>query len=141
MLYKISKNQLRKLIRENLGNELELQFQGEDEWGRKSYKGNDGKLYCEVEGEMDSCTDEGEPMYPINNNNFSKIDNNSGMMDEAKENAVKKPVKNAMEIYSMTDQPDTCPKCGSRTDFNQVSKRRQHHKCLNPKCKYEYYVE
>jgi tRNA(Ile2) C34 agmatinyltransferase TiaS len=43
-----------------------------------------------------------------------------------------------LDIYYMTDQPETCRKCGTRTTSNDTGKR-QHHTC--PSCKYEYILE
>ena len=54
------------------------------------------------------------------------------------------------ELWGMTDQPTTCPKCGSRTSFDDIKTPaykgadkdwHQHHKCLNPKCGFEFVVE
>lgn len=38
-----------------------------------------------------------------------------------------------------TDQPTTCPLCGARTDFVELSRDKQKHTCLN--CKYEFIGE
>lgn len=49
-----------------------------------------------------------------------------------------------METYLATDQPEECPKCGSRTDWDIVLdgvKEVQHHICLKEDCRYEYWVE
>lgn len=40
-----------------------------------------------------------------------------------------------------SDQPSTCPKCGTRTDFEDHDSGKQHHKCPNPKCGYEFHGE
>ncbi len=45
-------------------------------------------------------------------------------------------------FYLDNDQPATCPKCGSRTDFDGsrmgTAQDPQHHKCLNKKCGFEF---
>ena len=46
-----------------------------------------------------------------------------------------------LEVYSMTDQPETCRKCDSRTDFIEIDETKQQHQCLSESCKYEYFVE
>lgn len=54
------------------------------------------------------------------------------------------------QVFGMTDQPTTCGKCGSRTDFVDINAPcgphaeqnwHQHHKCLNPQCGFEFAVE
>ena len=35
-----------------------------------------------------------------------------------------------------SDQPTTCPKCGSRTEFVEHTSELQQHECKN--CKYEF---
>ena len=37
------------------------------------------------------------------------------------------------------DQPITCPKCGSRTDFIELADDKQQHQCLS--CKYEFFLD
>lgn len=47
-----------------------------------------------------------------------------------------------LEVYGMTDQPTTCPKCGLRTEFDRIAPAvpyRERHTCLN--CKYQFIVE
>ena len=44
-----------------------------------------------------------------------------------------------MPIAADEDQPITCPKCGSRTDFKDVSARVQLHTCLG--CAYSFLCE
>lgn len=39
------------------------------------------------------------------------------------------------------DQPTTCPQCGSRTDFVEISETKQHHGCLSYPCGYEFILE
>lgn len=43
-----------------------------------------------------------------------------------------------LEVFSGTDQPETCPKCGSRTAFNETN-GVQYHTCFN--CRSNYVVE
>lgn len=45
----------------------------------------------------------------------------------------------ALDIFYSTDQPETCRKCGARTEFEDLLSGRQRHEC--PKCKYVYLVE
>ena len=49
------------------------------------------------------------------------------------------------EIYLISDQPTTCPKCGSRTDINldlyKTPEQTQHHKCLSPICGFEFVMQ
>lgn len=40
-----------------------------------------------------------------------------------------------------SDQPTTCPKCGTRTDFKELTATTQRHECLNPKCKFTFIGE
>lgn len=46
-----------------------------------------------------------------------------------------------MEIFLMSDQPTTCPSCGSRTEFDQDHSGRQLHTCLNASCRYSFLVD
>ncbi len=43
-----------------------------------------------------------------------------------------------LDIYTITDQPETCPKCGTRTVFEYEGKM-QKHICLT--CNYKYLVK
>ena len=36
-------------------------------------------------------------------------------------------------INGDNSQPKTCPKCGSRTEFEEIAEDKQQHKCLNCK--------
>jgi hypothetical protein len=49
------------------------------------------------------------------------------------------------EVYTFTDQPATCPKCGSRTeitlDLIDTPEQSQHHKCLSPNCSFEFVMQ
>lgn len=49
------------------------------------------------------------------------------------------------EIYAFSDQPATCPKCGSRTEilFEETddSVQRQGHACLSNDCKFNFIME
>lgn len=45
-----------------------------------------------------------------------------------------------LDVFIMTDQPTTCSKCGSRTDF-EVFNNLQHHICLNKNCRYQFLIE
>jgi len=49
-------------------------------------------------------------------------------------------------IFLVSDQPTTCPKCGTRSDFENytISDSKnvlQMHTCLNSSCKFEFLVE
>lgn len=52
---------------------------------------------------------------------------------------------NHSEVYLFSDQPTTCPKCGTRTeitlDLYETPEKTQHHKCLSPKCGFEFVVQ
>jgi hypothetical protein len=49
------------------------------------------------------------------------------------------------EVYTYTDQPAICPKCGSRTeitlDLIETLEQTQHHKCLSPNCNFEFVMQ
>jgi hypothetical protein len=52
---------------------------------------------------------------------------------------------NYSEVYIVSDQPATCPKCGSRTEitldlFNTLE-QTQHHKCLSSNCSFEFVMQ
>jgi rubredoxin len=42
-------------------------------------------------------------------------------------------------INGDNSQPTTCPKCGGRTEFEEVADDKQQHKCLN--CEYEFFLD
>jgi len=44
-----------------------------------------------------------------------------------------------LDVFTMTDQPETCPMCGARTEFLEMPTRKQVHVCLN--CKEVFVVE
>ena len=46
-----------------------------------------------------------------------------------------------LETFIMSDQPTTCPKCGSRTDSFDIDKEKQQHLCLNDSCNFEFFKE
>lgn len=54
-------------------------------------------------------------------------------------------MKKIDEIFILdNDQPTSCPKCGSRTDFKEETFNNrliQIHKCLNKKCAKEFIGE
>lgn len=49
------------------------------------------------------------------------------------------------EIYIYSDQPTTCPQCGTRTEIMQdlyfTKEQTQHHKCLSKKCSFEFIMQ
>lgn len=54
-------------------------------------------------------------------------------------------MENELDTFLMTDQPVTCPKCGTRTDFQEGSKDEaigviQIHQCFDEKCQYKFEV-
>lgn len=40
-----------------------------------------------------------------------------------------------LDDYEMTDQPEECPQCGTRTEFMQIDTERQVHVCLSKVCR------
>ena len=52
---------------------------------------------------------------------------------------------NFSEVFIYTDQPTTCPKCGSRTDFildlSHTVEQTQIHQCLDDSCKFEFVMQ
>lgn len=50
-----------------------------------------------------------------------------------------------IEVYTFTDQPATCPKCGARTtitheDF-ESSLHTQQHRCISVNCCFEFVMQ
>ena len=49
------------------------------------------------------------------------------------------------EVFTFTDQPVTCPKCGARTEFTldliETIEQTQYHHCLSAKCMFEFVVQ
>jgi hypothetical protein len=52
---------------------------------------------------------------------------------------------NYSEVYIFSDQPTTCPKCGSRSglvlDLSLTKDETQIHKCPNQKCELEFVMQ
>lgn len=52
---------------------------------------------------------------------------------------------NHPEIYTFTDQPATCPKCGARTeitlDLFTTPEKTQLNKCLSENCNFEFVMQ
>lgn len=46
-----------------------------------------------------------------------------------------------LDVYcnDNNDQPTTCPKCGARTEFENIADDKQQHKCLS--CRYEFFLD
>lgn len=44
-----------------------------------------------------------------------------------------------LDVFIMTDQPETCRQCGMRTDFVDLSTTSQLHRCRN--CQFTYLLE
>lgn len=42
-------------------------------------------------------------------------------------------------LTNNNDQPETCPKCGLRTEFIEIDDTKQQHKCTD--CLYEYFLD
>jgi len=49
------------------------------------------------------------------------------------------------EVYTYSDQPVTCPNCGSRTeimiDLYYLPKKAQVHRCLDEKCNSKFVTQ
>lgn len=45
------------------------------------------------------------------------------------------------ETFYLSDQPTTCPHCGTRTDWTDLSNGVQRHTCLNTLCGFEFLAE
>ena len=52
---------------------------------------------------------------------------------------------NLNEVYIISDQPTTCPKCGARTEIilslDYTIEKTQFLKCLFESCKYEFVMQ
>ncbi len=46
-----------------------------------------------------------------------------------------------LDSYILSDQPTACGLCGARTDFEDISGKKQLHVCLNPDCGYKFIAE
>ena len=46
-----------------------------------------------------------------------------------------------LQVLQMTDQPETCSLCGSRTQFTDFNEKQQLHTCLNEECKFTFLLE
>ena len=46
-----------------------------------------------------------------------------------------------LEVFFITDQPQTCPQCGSRAEVVPHTASLLHNKCLNQGCLFEYLTE
>ena len=44
-----------------------------------------------------------------------------------------------LDIFIMSDQPETCRQCGCRTDFETLDFGPQLHRCSN--CQFAYFLE
>lgn len=65
------------------GNQISAKFTGEvDDWSNKLYKGSDGNLYVEVDGQLHSMTSDGEPLAPARN--VIKMDENIDSANKTK---------------------------------------------------------
>ncbi len=49
------------------------------------------------------------------------------------------------EVYIYSDQPTTCPKCGSRSeillDFSHTKNKTEVHFCTDKNCKYKFVMQ
>jgi len=54
-------------------------------------------------------------------------------------------MKSFSEIFIYSDQPATCPNCGSRSEImlelSQTESHTQIHKCMNIKCVHEFEIQ
>lgn len=52
---------------------------------------------------------------------------------------------NFSEVFIYSDQPATCPECGTRTeiilDLSHIKNQTQIHQCLNKKCAFEFVMQ
>jgi len=52
---------------------------------------------------------------------------------------------NFSDVYLYTDQPTTCPQCGSRTniilDLSHTIRQTQIHKCVFKNCRFEFVLQ
>ncbi len=52
---------------------------------------------------------------------------------------------NYFEVYIFSDQPTTCPKCGSRSDIildlSHTNSKTEIHFCLLKNCNYEFIMQ
>lgn len=52
---------------------------------------------------------------------------------------------NYFEVYIFSDQPTTCPKCGSRSDIvldlSHTNSKTEIHQCLLQNCNYEFIMQ
>ena len=50
-----------------------------------------------------------------------------------------------IEIFIYSDQPTTCPNCGTRTEITlallEDPEQTQHHKCLSIDCNFEFIMQ
>lgn len=52
---------------------------------------------------------------------------------------------NFSEVFIYSDQPTTCPECGTRTeiilDLSHIKNQTQIHQCLSKKCAFEFVTQ
>jgi len=52
---------------------------------------------------------------------------------------------NYSEVFLFSDQPTSCPKCGTRTeitlDLFETPEKTQHHKCFSSKCGFGFIMQ
>ena len=52
---------------------------------------------------------------------------------------------NFLDVFIYSDQPVTCPSCGSRTeillDFSHTKQETQIHKCYSDECNFEFVIQ
>ena len=55
------------------------------------------------------------------------------------------PMQKPIEIFFMTDQPSSCPYCGTRTetlgDFYHTQEKRLVQRCLNEACAFIFFED
>lgn len=44
-----------------------------------------------------------------------------------------------LDVFLLSDQPTTCPRCGARTEWDDRDDGTQHHRC--PRCTFEFIAE
>ena len=54
-------------------------------------------------------------------------------------------MKKNLEIFIYSEQPTTCPNCGTRTEitleFLESPEQTQYHKCLSKDCNFEFIMQ
>ncbi len=46
-----------------------------------------------------------------------------------------------LEIFISSEQPTTCPQCGTRTELIEDFEISQEHRCISEDCKFQFMLE